>query len=274
MDKLKKVKAAAPMPATEEKIVDNSMKLYAYLVCISGLATYPDNTRMFRHKNLSLTKIKEATGITDKTAKLYLFYLEKNGLIFYKGEKQIPSNFHRSDFDTFKEYRLEALKVSSEVWKQRNKFEKNGVYHIPRPHPYTPVPEITLDRLNKDFQITELEMDLYLLLCLYRDKCVKYEQSYKLMTYENIRDILNLKKDSSTDASIFRALSFLSNLGLIQFSIGYTCNSKLAKIPVFKIEEVNYYIQKPVIEFDTKELMTETDIQEIKERIKNGFLKL
>ena len=38
----------APMPKKEEDIANNSMKLYSYLMCIAGLAAYPDNTRMFR----------------------------------------------------------------------------------------------------------------------------------------------------------------------------------------------------------------------------------
>ena len=59
------------------------MKFYTYLVCISGLATYPENTRMFRQKDLMLSKIKEATGITDKTAKLYLQILERDLDITY-----------------------------------------------------------------------------------------------------------------------------------------------------------------------------------------------
>lgn len=45
--KKQNVRGAAPMPRREEDI-RNSMKLYTYLICISGLATYPDNTRMFR----------------------------------------------------------------------------------------------------------------------------------------------------------------------------------------------------------------------------------
>jgi hypothetical protein len=36
------------MPASEIEIAKSSMKLYSYLVCIAGLANYPDNTRMFR----------------------------------------------------------------------------------------------------------------------------------------------------------------------------------------------------------------------------------
>lgn len=47
----------APMPKKEETIANNPMRLYSYLVCISGLASYPDNTRMFRQKNLMLTQI-------------------------------------------------------------------------------------------------------------------------------------------------------------------------------------------------------------------------
>jgi hypothetical protein len=45
------------MPKDKQKVVDNPMKLYSYLVCLSGLADYPENTRMFRQKNLVLTKI-------------------------------------------------------------------------------------------------------------------------------------------------------------------------------------------------------------------------
>lgn len=48
-------KAAAPMPKAQEDIKNNSMKLFSYLMCISGLADYPENTRMFRQKNLILT---------------------------------------------------------------------------------------------------------------------------------------------------------------------------------------------------------------------------
>jgi len=64
------------MPKKESSITDNPMRLYTYLVCISGLADYPDNTRMFRQKDLTLTRIQETTGITPKTAKLYLYCLE------------------------------------------------------------------------------------------------------------------------------------------------------------------------------------------------------
>jgi len=43
-----KLKTYAPMPKKEREIASNPMKLYTYLVCISGLAAYPDNTRIFQ----------------------------------------------------------------------------------------------------------------------------------------------------------------------------------------------------------------------------------
>lgn len=268
---------AAPMPKAEEDIKNNSMKLYAYLMTIAGVADYPDNTRMFRQKNLTLTKIKEIVGITDKTVKLYLYYLEENGLVIYKGQSRFDFNeYKQEDYEKFKDYRLAVQDYAAKIWKIRNKEEKDGVYYIPRPYQYTPVPEITLDRLNKDFQVSELELDIYLFLCKYRDECVKNKQNYKAMTYENFRDILGLEKCSTTHKSIFCALTFLEKLQLISFSVGYYSNKKMAKIPVFKITEVGYYIQEPLIEFTESELITECEVADLKklnERIKIGCNK-
>jgi hypothetical protein len=47
----------------------------------------------------------------------------------------------------------------------------------------------------------------------------------------------------------------------------------MAKIPVFKITEVGYYIQEPLIEFTESELITECEVADLKklnERIKIG----
>lgn len=137
------------MPKKENKIVDNPMKLYTYLVCISGLATYPEHTRMFRQHDLMLTKIKDATGITDKTVKLYMFYLERDGLIKYQGDCKFDFiNIVESNYSKSSEYRKAAQNHAQEVWKMRNKTEKSGIYYIPRPNPYTPIPESTLEKLN------------------------------------------------------------------------------------------------------------------------------
>lgn len=268
--------ASAPMPKAEEDINNNSMKLFAYLMTIAGLADYPENTRMFRQKNLILTHIYKATGITDKTVKLYLYYLESNGLIEYRGENKF--NFYKyreTDFEKFSLYRKAIEKYAAEVWKERKK-ERDAIYFIPRPMPYTPVPEITLTQLNEDFNVSELELDIYLFLCKYRDECVKNHKNYKVMTFENFRDILGKKQDNTTNQSIRNALSFLEKIKLITFTLGFIANTKGAKIPCFKITDVGYYIGEPMIKFEEEDALTNQEKEELKklnERIIDGYDK-
>lgn len=278
-----KIAQAAPMPSKDEDIRNNSMKLLSYLNTIAGLANYPSYTRMFRQKNLVLTKIYEATGITDKTVKLYLYYLEQNNMIEYRGldnsDRAAQFDFYKikeQDYSSSSEYRKALQKYTYEVWNIRNRKEnKNGVYHIIKPSPYTQVPEVTLAKLNEDYQITELELDIYLFLCKYRDNCINNNLKYKCMTYEDFRDILGLVSHANTNKTIFNALCFLGQLNLIKFTMGSYINKKNAKIPLFKIEEVNYYIS-PLIEFGQSDILSEEERNELKEvnkRVQLGYNK-
>lgn len=265
--KKQNIRGAAPMPRREEDI-RNSMKLYTYLVCISGLATYPDNTRMFRQKNMILSKIKNATGITDKTVKLYLYELEHQGLISYQGQiKRITPEEH--------EEILEKIKNASEgskerkyneaagalIWKKRNKMEKDGVYYIPRPNKWTPIPEITLQKLNDDFDCSELELKLYFLCCSYRDLCCYENKNTKILTFESVKDAFNIKKNSSDiNKTIRKALLFLKSIGLIEYTEQLINNSRGAAIPCFKLHEVNYYIN-----YEIEEVNMEIEDEDLKE---------
>lgn len=269
------------MPRRQDEIVDNPMKLYTYLVCIGGLAEYPENARMFRHRDLSFTKIQRATGITNDTVKLYMFYLEKRGLIEYKGAHKFKTNRitenggweNLEGYEKIKSYRAAALKNAKEVWALRNK-EKSSAYIIPRPNPWTPVPEVTLEKLNKDFEISEMELKIYLICCSIRDLCIKNNQTYKTVTLENLRDILGTALHSVTDAKIRHALYFYKGIGLLEFEECFKSNSRGAKISVFKINEVHYYIDNRVEILD-QELndFTETDKEEVRVRIEKGFEK-
>lgn len=271
-----KLKTAAPMPKDEESISKNSMKLYSYLVCLSGLAKYPENTRMFRQKNIVLTKIQEATGITDKTAKLYLAYLEFNHKIEYKGEYHFNEELLRNYFEAQtdldqKKYRVERRKAVEkdvfEIWKKRNKEEKEAVYYIRRPNPYTPVPEITLEKLNEQFKVSELEMKLYLLCCGYRDDCVYYNKPYKSISFENIRDAFGLKLHHEIDHDIRCALLFLKGIGLIEFQETYFENTKGAPVPCFKLTDVNYWISYRVEKIKSIDTISQQEITAICNRI-------
>lgn len=270
------------MPRKEEDI-KNPMKLYTYLVCISGLAIYPENTRMFRQKNLVLTNIKKATGITDKTAKLYLYQLEQKGLICYKGEihadkitkeeqKEIDKNLENVS-DGAKQRKKDEL-IGSLLWKKRNKLEKTGVYYIPRPNIWTPIPEKTLKQLNEDFDCSELELKLYLLCCNYRDMCVFEGRATKNLTFEMIRDTFDLKKTGSeVNKTIRRALLFLKSIGLIDYTEKLINNGKGASIPCFKLQEVEYYInyeiQKVNEEIEDQDL--KAIIERVNEKITQGL---
>ena len=271
------LRTAAPMPKTEKTIVNNPMKLYSYLVCLSGVAAYPEHTRIFRHKNIVLTDIKRVTGITDKTVKLYMYYLEMNNLIQYSGEKRFKhfdeEDYYEKNGKLSPKYRLDLIKYVSGVWQERKK-EKDSIYYIPRPNPYTPIPEETLEKLQEDFNITELELKIYNLCCSYRDDCNYYGKKYKTFTFEQLRDVLNYKLENRTDAELRRALVFLSGVGLISYQTSYFNNSKGAKIPCFKIEEVNYYIGSKLNEVILEDdLISQEELNRLGERINKGLTK-
>lgn len=259
----------APMPKKEEDIVNNSMKLYTYLVCISGLATYPSNTRMFRQKNLMFTEIKKATGLTNDTVKLYLYYLEQNHMIRYQGKYKFqPLDISLDNEISAKEYRRLCLEQAKETWVLRYKNEKDGVYHIPRPDPFIPIPEQTLQKLNEFFECSELELKLYLWCCDYKSDCEYYKKDLKAVSFEMIRDSFKLKDNSSlVNKQIRMALLFLKAIGLIDFIEGTAINRKNAKVPVFKIKTVNYYIDYDISDFTKDELITEEEFLEILKRI-------
>lgn len=272
---MKKMKiSGAPMPR-EEKEIQNSMKFYTYLVCISGLATYPEHTRMFRHKNLVLTQIKQATGITDKTAKQYLYQLEHNGMISYQGNcRYLTGEEQEEILEKIKNEKSEKVRnrkycelYGAAIWKKRSKTEKDGVYYIPRPNKWTPIPEITLQQLNENFECSELELKLYLLCCSYRDMYVFENKSFKSITFEMVRNSLKIKKSSSEiNREIRRALLFLKGIGLLEYTEGQINNLKGGAIPCFKINEVNYYINY-TIETVKQEDIVDIDWNEIVERI-------
>lgn len=268
-----KLRTYAPMPKEERKIANNPMKLYTYLVCISGLATYPDNTRIFQQKNLVLSQIESVTGITPKTTKLYLYYLERDGLIKYGGEHHfnlsIDLDYNLNNKSEKAQYRKVVEKHAAEVWKVRNKEEKKVYYYIPRPNPFTKIPEETIQSLNEKFSATELELKLYYLCCSYRDICCYEGYDYKSITFESIRDVFKLSKNTYNDSIIRRALVFLEGLNLIEYYETSYPNRKGAQIPCFHLTDVNYYINyKEIKEREDKEdILDDELVNEVYQRI-------
>lgn len=261
------------------------VKFYAYLVCLSGLATYPKNTRMFRQKNLSLTEIKKATGITDAAAKQYLYQLEQTGMVEYTGEiKQLSEEENIVAWNKIQEKiksratkseqakaRIEAQIYGAAIWKKRNKEEKNGVYYIKRPSPWTPIPEETLQFLNEYMQCSEVELKIYLWCVSYNDICNANAQAVKAVTFDDIRTELGFKNSSSAmNAEIRRTLILLQGLGLLDFQEYYTYNRKGVKIPSFLIKAIGYYVDYDIIENKPDDL-ADIDNTEIRKHIEEIY---
>ena len=277
----------------EDDVKNNSMKLYSYLLCISGLAIFPENTRMFRHKDLVLSKIKRCTGITDKTVKLYLYELENAGLISYMGvnmhERTLEFDRYHGDNEIYEEdfiiykdgvpkldkdghpkidkvaFRKAKESRAFEIWKNRN---KKGVYYIPRPNPYTPIPEETLEKLISIFELDEQELKTYIMCCIFRDVQVEhYGGKSKVLKYEDLRETLGKRGNISyTDSKIKRTLYLLKGLGLINFDDGFCYNQKGAKIPCFILTYVGYYVAYEEKEFENEN--NDEDIAIAQERLK------
>lgn len=294
--KKEKLKTYAAMISKDEDIRKNSTKLYSYLLCIAGKE--PDSCgRLFQQKNLVLTKIQQYTGLQPKTIKLYLYELECNNLVQFRGNEhfrkieflleeetdkrvnELLKNKPELSEEQAKEIVLEKKFTKSEiralkekeafsVWKKR---EKSDYYRIPRAESYTPIPEITLEKLNKDFEVDEMEMKVYILLCHLRDVHSEYSPNPTAqVTFESLREILGLKDNSSaTNRTLKRIFYFLMGIGLIDFEIGYYYNTKGAKIECFVLKEVNYFVT------DNKKELREVDnesneiIVEVKNRMKN-----
>lgn len=255
----------------EEMIIElirkNSMKLYAYLVCLANPCD--EHNRIFKHKELNFTKIKEATGITNKTVKTYLYFLEQNYLIRFQGENKF-NYIEENNYNNKTEYSKTVQEEAIRVWNLRTKNEKTAYYRIPVPSPFTKIPEITLKKLNQDYQATELEMKLYVLCCHYRDFCVEYKKKYKALTYEHIRDCFHITDDSRNNTQIRKSLYFLKGTGLIDFQEGEYLNAKGARIPSFKLIDVSYYVDFNFEDFKKEDFIKEEDWNILKER----FLKI
>ena len=131
--------------------------------------------------------------------------------------------------------RLENLKITNNIWKARSKIEKQKEYIIKKYKKNISIPKETLENLIIYSNFSEFELKLYLIFNYYQ---IKFNE-IKDMTYADIREIFNLKLHATTNKMILDCLTNLKQLGLIDFVIKTTYNSRGASIPSFKIVEVN-----------------------------------
>ena len=238
----------------QEDIKEKSLKLYMYLVSHANLRNEPnkfgDNVRIFQQRDIVLTKVKKILNMDERTIKKYWEQLEKDNLI-----KFCPRGWREDKY-------IEKVNNKGEIyyeevsfndrWKIRNK-HKETYYEIPilNNQLFRKIPKQTIIQLNEEYCVKELVLKVYMTLVNYQEDCIVNGYSYKKFTYLDLRDMLGYAQENSINKKLEGALNELSGLNLINIEKGEFTNEYGLKIPVFVLNQVNFYIDFDIMNFET-----------------------
>lgn len=125
--------------------------------------------------------------------------------------------------------------------KKRNQKDKNENYSIRKPALWNNIPKETWQFLNEKIKCSELEIKLYL-WCFLNWNTGTFN---RVVTLEDIRDGLGTRDTGGNiNNKIRKALSLLSQLGLLNFQEQEGSNSRGIKIPNYLIKNVNVDLDK------------------------------
>lgn len=224
----------------EEDIKEKSLKLYTYLVCHADLRNAPtasgDNVRIFKQRDIILSRVKKVLNMDERTIKKYWHELELGGYIRF-----CPRGWTENYEESF-----------ANRWKIRNK-HKDTYYEIPITENmrYRKIPKTTLVELNEIFQINELAMKVYIILINYQEACIDNHKSCKKFTYQDLRDLLGYSKQSTIDRKLEACLCLLEGLNLIKIETSSYINSAGSTIPCFILNQANFYVEYDFKGFET-----------------------
>lgn len=232
----------------EEEIREKSLQLYTYLVCRANLRNAPnkfgDNVRILQQKDLVLAQIGRTLHIKDgRTIKKYMEELEDAGLVRFcpRGWEEIKVD------DKGNKIQLDKR------WTQRLK-HKETYYEIPvrRGMLFRKIPKETLVKLNEIYQVGEFVLKIYMTLINYQEECICNDFLYKRFTIVDLGDILDFDgTDTRWKQKVKYALNILNSLGLIDIEKGNYTNSFGTICNVFVLNQVNFYINFNIMEFET-----------------------
>lgn len=210
--------------AIPQYILKYSTKLYLYLLKLSL-----DNNMTFTNKMLSLTKIQDITGLTDKTIKLYFYYLENNNIIKYNGKIKALTQEEIEEIDNKIINASEASKerkrneyISFLLWKKRHKYEKTAKYDIVLIEDYNICNEFIYKILNNNYD----EMDTKVFLFT---KIVNNNN----FTLSDFRESCDLPEHYRTNNKIKQSIKKLNNDNLISYKETVIINKYGTPIPYF-----------------------------------------
>lgn len=205
-------------------ILKYSAKLYLYL-----LKLYLKNNMTFTNKMLNLTEIQNITGLTDKTIKLYFYYLESNNIIKYNGNINILTQEEMEEIDNKIINVSEASKerkrneyISFLLWKKRRKYEKTAKYDIILIEDYNIHSESIYKILNNNYD----EMDTKVFLFT---KIMKNNN----FTLSDFRELCDLTGHHQTNNKIKHSIRKLNNDNLISYKETIVINKYGIAVPYF-----------------------------------------
>jgi hypothetical protein len=104
----------------------------------------------------------------------------------------------------------------------------------------------------------------------YQEACINNGKSYKPFTYQDLRELLGYKLHDDIDKKMETSLNQLQGLGLIIIRRDVMLNKFGVAIPVFVLEQANFYTNFDIKDFETaeEEVIEEPERQLIKENLK------
>lgn len=247
-------KGSLPIVSKEEKVRDNCMKLYTYLVTLSipdfsNRASRERGRRQFQQKDFTLNKIHTILGMDAKTIKKYWQQLELDGLVKYVGGAKVDRNLTwEKNFMARKKY-------------------PEGYYHIDRPEKFRKIPKDTVTKILQEYLVSELELKIYLMLgnvqeYYYNKGGVQNIQ----ITYKDLIVLLGMKNEKQNRVAIKKALVWLKEIGLIVFEQDKRKAGNFNfEVECINLIQVNFYIDPANTSIDNSdyELISLQDKEEI-----------
>ncbi len=242
-----------PVVSDNEQVQKNSMRLYIYLINLSHFCG-KNKPREFSQRDFTVNNIHEALGMHQSTIKKYWKILEDNGLIKYEGSQVFSQN--QKDWDKY--------------FTERKK-NKAGFYTIPKREPYRIIPRETINKMQNQLEVSEIELKLYLLLANMQEHFCFMGTTDRSFTLADLRELLKMSKQVKNNKEIYLALLWLKEIGAIDFSYKEeNCNTG-DNFKVFTLNNVAYYLKSSIVK-EILENRKERINKELKDSIINRVL--
>lgn len=207
-------------------ILEYSTRLYIYLLKLSL-----NNNMIFTNKMLNLTEIQNATELTDKTIKLYFYYLENNNIIKYNGNIKTLLKEEIEEIDNKIKDVSEASKerkrneyISFLLWKKRRKYEKTAEYSIVQIKNFDAYDDSIYSILNKDYNEIDTKVFLFTKTILNNN-----------FTLSDFREACHLVNHYDMNTKIKQSISKLNKNNIISCQETTIINKYGTEIPYFTI---------------------------------------